>query len=291
MGSVQLLFAGFIILISLTPNSVEANFYQSTVPVWGQDRAVIYNNGWDLELWMDQSSGSGIKSKREFLFGSLEMHIKLVSGNSAGTVTAYYLTSFGDAHDEIDFEFLGNVSGQPYTIHTNIFIQGVGAKEQQFKPWFDPSADFHNYTIHWNPYQIVWFIDGIPIRVYENHENAGIPFPNKQGMRMYTSLWNGDNWATQGGKMKVDWSSAPFVARFSRFSPKACKWQGPRSISECSSPSLRNWWTRPSLQRLSYAQLGQLRWVRENFMIYDYCRNPKRFHGNPPPECYRSRLV
>lgn len=36
-------------------------------------------------------AGSGAKSKRNFLFGSIEALIKFVPGDSAGLVTAFYV--------------------------------------------------------------------------------------------------------------------------------------------------------------------------------------------------------
>ncbi|XP_048332201.1 xyloglucan endotransglucosylase/hydrolase protein 22 [Ziziphus jujuba] len=272
--------------LSLVLSSSAGNFNQDFQITWGDGRAKIINNGDLLTLSLDRFSGSGFQSKNEYLFGKIDMQLKLVPGNSAGTVTAYYLSSKGSNWDEIDFEFLGNLSGDPYILHTNVFSQGKGNREQQFYLWFDPTADFHTYSVLWNPKHIIFSVDGIPIRKFKNLESIGVPFPKNQPMRIYSSLWNADDWATRGGLVKTDWSKAPFTASYRNFNAiNACVWSS--GASSCTSsrksatPTGNAWLS----QELDSSSEGRLKWVQKNYMIYNYCADAKRFPQGFPPEC------
>ncbi|KAF5456429.1 hypothetical protein F2P56_025917 [Juglans regia] len=266
---------------SLVLAASAGNFYQDFDITWGDGRAKILNNGQLLTLSLDKTSGSGFKSKKEYLFGKIDMQLKLVPGNSAGTVTAYYLSSLGSAHDEIDFEFLGNLSGDPYILHTNVFTQGNGNREQQFYLWFDPTKDFHTYSILWNPQSIIFSVDGTPIRELKNLESKGVPFPKNQPMWIYSSLWNADDWATRGGLVKTDWSQAPFTASYRNFKAQACIWSSGSSSCSSNNSSANSWLT----ESLDATGQERIKWVQKNYMIYNYCTDIKRFPQGLPPEC------
>uniref|UniRef100_A0A5B7ATY9 Xyloglucan endotransglucosylase/hydrolase n=1 Tax=Davidia involucrata TaxID=16924 RepID=A0A5B7ATY9_DAVIN len=284
-------FGLMIICLTLSSSMVVSagNLYQDFDITWGDGRGKILNNGELLSLSLDKASGSGFQSYNEYLFGKIDMQLKLVPGNSAGTVTAYYLSSQGATHDEIDFEFLGNVSGDPYILHTNVFSQGKGNREQQFYLWFDPTADFHTYSILWNPQRIIFSVDGTPIREFKNAESIGVSYPKNQPMRIYSSLWNADDWATRGGLVKTDWTQAPFTASYRNFNAlNACVWSSSSGSSSCSSnspsasTSNNNAWLTEELDSTSQ---NRLKWVQNNYMIYNYCTDTKRFPQGLPPEC------
>ncbi|KAI3470053.1 hypothetical protein Pfo_026716 [Paulownia fortunei] len=271
----------FLVLVGMVSTCIvanAANFYQDFDLTWGDNRAKIFGGGQLLSLSLDKISGSGFQSKKEYLFGRIDMQLKLVAGNSAGTVTAYYLSSQGPTHDEIDFEFLGNVTGEPYILHTNVFTQGKGNREQQFYLWFDPTTNFHTYSIIWNPKHIVFLVDNTPIRVFKNAESIGVPYPKNQPMRIYSSLWNADDWATRGGLVKTDWSKAPFTAYYRNFNAQTCTGSCTSSNSRFSNGAWQS-------QELDAYSRRRLRWVQKNFMIYNYCADYKRFPQGFPPEC------
>ncbi|KAL2929117.1 putative xyloglucan endotransglucosylase/hydrolase protein 26 [Bienertia sinuspersici] len=364
MGNLRaILIASFASTIALQICSIQATFSDSTEFYWGADRG-RYVGSDGVELMLNKSGGTGIRSTISYMYGSITMGIKLPSGNSAGTVTTFYLSSTGDKHDEIDFEFLGNVTGEPYTIHTNIYTQGFGQREQQFKPWFDPSDGYHYYTIFWNFYEVVnyndseinypdsqpmkayssfwnaddwatqggrvktnwtlapftaylqtywteacycsdescvercsdknpenwwtdpkWLVDDVPIRVFRNYHDSEINYPDAQPMQAYSSFWNADDWATQGGRVKTDWDLAPFTASLQNYKVDACYCSDHSCVGRCSAKTYDNWWTNQKFYKLDEEKNQQMKDIQYNYMIYNYCTDYARFNGSYPKEC------
>ncbi|KAH0646926.1 hypothetical protein KY290_026254 [Solanum tuberosum] len=264
-----------------------AKFEELYQPSWAFDH--LTTEGEILRMKLDHLSGTGFQSKSKYMFGKVTVQIKLVEGDSAGTVTAFYMSSDGPTHNEFDFEFLGNTTGEPYTVQTNVYVNGVGNREQRLKLWFDPSKDFHSYSIMWNQRQVVFLVDETPVRVHSNLEHRGIPYPKDQPMGVYSSIWNADDWATQGGLVKTDWSHAPFVASYKGFEINGCACPATVASAEntrrCSSNGQKKyWWDEPVMSELNVHQSHQLIWVRANHMVYDYCTDTARFPV-APVEC------
>ncbi|CAL5037767.1 unnamed protein product [Urochloa decumbens] len=265
--------------------AAEAAFDKNYVVQWGDDGYHLVIRGTEVNITMDQSSGAGFRSKSMYGSGFFHMRMKLPSGYTAGVVTTFYLISQPEdgSRDEVDFEFLGDKAGVPVTLQTNVFVNGRGDREQRLHLWFDPAADFHDYKILWNPYQLVMFVDDTPIRVLRNLTATvpGYPFPAKQTMLIRASMWDGSGWATDGGRTKVDWSKGPFTAGYRGFDVSGCAANG--SATPCGSPDL--WWNGGEYRNITAEQRAAYEEVKKHYMNYDYCGDKARFNNSVPVEC------
>ncbi|KAM7485812.1 hypothetical protein LguiA_001821 [Lonicera macranthoides] len=246
-------------------------FDQNYQVSYGYDHILLGDKGRDVQLSLDSTSGAGFESRLPYSSGLFQMNIRPPMGDSAGVLVS---ERDGD-RDEVDFEFLGNREGKPTLLQTNIYKDGKGEREQRFKLWFDPTETYHTYRILWNQHQIVFFVDNVPIRVFKNN---GGNSPNK-AMKVKATIWNGENWATDGGKEKIDWAAAPFQAHFAGFSIDGCP-----SIRGGDCYSTDYWWNEKQYWTLNSEQERMYQDVKKMYMTYNYCDDRSRY-TTPPPEC------
>ncbi|CAH8295133.1 unnamed protein product [Eruca vesicaria subsp. sativa] len=239
------------------------NYYTT----WGHP-ALVINKTSELHLTLDHKSGSGFESYKVYGSGSFNMRIKSPQTKSTRVITSFYLRSKSSRHDELCFQILGNEDA--YLLNTNIFVYGEGNKEQRFRLWFDPTKDYHSYRFLWNPYQVVFYVDDTPIRVYRKDQD--IYYPSVQTMFMHGSVENGST---------VNPKEMPYTAKFQASKIDGCATEF-MSIEKCFGPQF--WWNRKENWVLSSRERKLYVNARKVYLDYDYCSDRKRY-PKVPQEC------
>ena len=113
-----------------------------------------------------------------------------------GLISAFYVYTgphFGDAHEEIDIEFLGKDTSK---IHLNRFTDGMSLQEEApfIDLGFDASEQPRLYAFEWHADRVVWEVEGKEI--FRLTSEDGIPRPPA---KIYIDLW-------AGGPGQSDWS-------------------------------------------------------------------------------------
>lgn len=260
------------------------SFDEGYSQLFGEDNLMVLRDGKAVHLSLDERTGSGFVSQDLYLHGFFSASIKLPADYTAGVVVAYYMSN-GDMyeknHDELDFEFLGNIRGKDWRIQTNVYGNGstnVG-REERYGLWFDPSEDFHQYSILWTDNQIIFYVDNVPIREIKRTEAMGGDFPSKP-MSLYATIWDGSNWATNGGKYKVNYKYAPYVTEFSDLILHGCA-VDPIEQSSLKCDHAPN---SESIPGITPDQKTKMENFRKKHMQYSYCYDRTRYTV-PPSEC------
>ncbi|XP_057800366.1 probable xyloglucan endotransglucosylase/hydrolase protein 30 [Salvia miltiorrhiza] len=261
-------------------------FSKGFTPLFGHPNIIPSLDDRSLQLHLNQYTGSGFKSAEVYKYGLFSAKIKLPSDYAAGVVVAFYTTNgdmFGKTHDELDFEFLGNIRGKAWRFQTNMYGNGSTnrGREERYYLWFHPSKHFHRYTIFWTTTNIIFYIDDVPIREIVRNDAMGADFPSKP-MALYATIWDASDWATSGGKYKANYKYAPFVAEFSDLVLNGCAAYPVEEVVATGCDEIND--QLAIFDRISPRQRVAMKRFRERYMYYSYCYDKLRYPV-PPPEC------
>jgi endo-1,3-1,4-beta-glycanase ExoK len=167
-------------------------------PAWKANLIHFEQDRMDLEVRREKTgyktiAGAEYQRRGFFHYGRYEVVMKPAKGS--GTVSAMFTHThgqFGDPHDEIDIEFLGN---RPRELHLNYFTDGQAAGSIYVPLGFDATRELHLYAFEWEPDEIRWYVDDRLVYT------ATLAIPQAPG-RLMVHLWS-------GGREQYDWHGRP----------------------------------------------------------------------------------
>ncbi|KAK0603505.1 hypothetical protein LWI29_005643 [Acer saccharum] len=269
-------------------NFTTISFDEGFSHLFGDGNLVRSPDGQNVRLLLDRYTGAGFISSSMYNHGFFSALIKLPADYTAGICVAFYTSNadvFEKTHDELDFEFLGNVAGKPWRFQTNLYGNGstIRGREERYRLWFDPSKEFHRYSILWTSRNIIFYIGEVPIREVIRKEEMGGDYPSKP-MALYATIWDASNWATNGGKVKANYKYAPFVSDYKDLVLEGCPVdpieEFPFSACYESDSRIAN----KDYSAVTPSRRAAMRKFRQRFMYYSYCYDTIRYPV-PPPEC------
>ena len=137
--------------------------------------------------------GAEVQRRQRTHFGRYE--VVMTAARGEGVISSFFTYTgphFGDAHDEIDFEFLGRDTTK---VWLNRFVDGQKLPGRWLDLGFDAAEGPHLYRFDWFPDRLVWYVDGRELMRVTADEMAIPQIPQ----RIYFNIW-------AGGPGQVGWS-------------------------------------------------------------------------------------
>jgi len=147
---------------------------------------------------VDHQPFSGAEVQKTGFYGYGRYEVVMQAAAGSGVVSSFFThtdATFGDPHDEIDIEFLGN---NTHRLHANIFAKGETEGSIYIDLPFDASQAPHLYAFDWQPDTVSWFVDGKLVKTVTSAERK---IPQTPG-RVIMNIWT-------GSKAQYEWHGPP----------------------------------------------------------------------------------
>ncbi|GAV61437.1 Glyco_hydro_16 domain-containing protein/XET_C domain-containing protein [Cephalotus follicularis] len=266
-------------------NPVSLSFKEGFVKVFGDQNIIFLDEDEKtVQISLDRSTGSGFISKDPYNYAKFSAAIKLPIGYTAGVVVTFYTANnekYPNNHDELDFEFLGNVEGENWILQTNVYGNGSmdRGREERYNLSFVSANDFHYYSILWSKNWTIFYLDDVPIRQVPRIEAMGGDYPSKP-MSLYATIWDGSGWATSGGEYKINYMYAPYNATYSNLTIDGCSVDPISQSNKCGNGAN----IVAEFGGLTIEAKEKMKMFRDKNLIYSYCHDSQRYQ-TPLPEC------
>ncbi|TID18244.1 hypothetical protein E2P81_ATG06179 [Venturia nashicola] len=169
------------------PAKLSSSFSHGMPPGWRQvpcKGSLSYGPGGVSIGYKELEDCTSIETIGMALFGLFEVKMKAAPGK--GIVSSVVLQS--DVRDEVDWEFLG---GEDYRVQSNYFGKGDTTTYDRmiYVPVPNNQAEYHTYGINWTSTQIIWTLNGAPVRTLNYAEaKGGSRFPQTPA-RLKIGIW------------------------------------------------------------------------------------------------------
>ncbi len=161
------------------------------------DNVVVDNGYLKLRVPAGTTDGAEIESVDYYGYGTYRARMKMADAPSS--ITGFFLYRSPDLYSEIDIEVYndgtGNVDFVTYADGQRTHYVG-----KDFR--FDPSADFHNYRIDYNPGSVQFYVDGNLRQTWTD----GVPDASmKLLVNTWFPTWLSGQAPQTGTATRIDW--------------------------------------------------------------------------------------
>jgi endo-1,3-1,4-beta-glycanase ExoK len=156
---------------------IKSSHKQSELTTFDPDNVIVDNGYLRLRIPPGTTGGAEIESMDYYGYGSYRARMKMADAPTS--ITGFFLYSGTDPFSEIDIEVYNDGTGAMDFV-TWADGQRTNHVRKDFR--FDPSADFHNYRIDYNPGSVQFYIDGNLRQTW----TEGVP---SSSMKLLVNTW------------------------------------------------------------------------------------------------------